>query len=138
MLLYLRSVPVISALASDRIKQSEMASIRIAEVAHTTTGRGDDIGSVGGVFPARSMTPTGRHGIRARTRSLDRRSLRRVDSEAGVDEDAGLRLASDFKKKQVRSCRYAVLSLLCRCVPIHRPSEPMQPPCGLTWENGGN
>ncbi|KAH8816963.1 potassium transporter-domain-containing protein [Xylogone sp. PMI_703] len=79
-----------------------MASIRIAEVAHTRDGRGAEASGVGGIYPARSRTPSDRRSLRARTRSLDRRgSLRLADTEGGEDEDSGLRLASDFKTKQV-------------------------------------
>ncbi|RFU27868.1 hypothetical protein B7463_g8467, partial [Scytalidium lignicola] len=79
-----------------------MASIRIAEIAHIHDGRSAEASGVGGIYPARSRTPSDRRSLRARTRSLDRRgSLRLADGEGGEDEDSGLRLASDFKKKQV-------------------------------------
>jgi KUP system potassium uptake protein len=82
-----------------------MATIKIDDTLRPTRSNDNPpySGVGGGVYSARNISrdSVDKRSIGARTRSIDRRSLRSGNNERVEDEDSGLRQAGDFKKRQV-------------------------------------
>jgi hypothetical protein len=80
-------------------------TIRIDDTVRPTRSNQDRTGTgfSNGIYPYRSQSRTSSHSRSARGRrgSFDRRSQKSGDPEVAEDEDAGLRQAGDFKKRQV-------------------------------------